>query len=132
LNESAMNSKKPTIEEKTNPGERIPGLQDFIRENSHLWWWIPEENKQRLSLDSIVEAVLNYGTEKSVRRLFELAGIRRVKQIFLRQISGKRPNYFKLTIHFFKLYFERHAPGDSDCHVTGDPVVINRDGDSGN
>jgi hypothetical protein len=122
----------PAPGQKAAPIEPDTDMQAFIRENSHLWWWIPEANKQRLSLDSIVEAVLNYGTEKSVRRLFDLAGIQRVKEIFLRQISGKRPNYFKLTIHFFKLYFERHVPGDTDCHVTGDPVVINRDGDSGN
>jgi hypothetical protein len=115
---------KSVTDQKAAIIEPDTGMQAFIRENSHLWWWIPEESKQRLSIDSIVEAVLNYGTEKSVRRLFELAGIKRVKEIFLRQISGKRPNYHNRAIHFFKLYFERHAPGD--------PVILDRDGKSGN
>jgi 16S rRNA U516 pseudouridylate synthase RsuA-like enzyme len=43
--------------------------------------------KKRLSLNSVVEAVLNQGTEKSVKRLFELIGIKRVSDIFFQQTS---------------------------------------------
>lgn len=100
---------KSVREEKTNQIDLRPEIQDFIQENRHLWWWVPEEKKKRLSLNSVVEAVLNYGTEKSVKRLFELIGLNRVSEIFFQQISGRRTNYHKLTIHFFKLYFQRHV-----------------------
>ena len=86
-----------------------PELKAFIQEHGYLWWWMPEEKKKLLSLNSVVEAILNHGTEKSVKKLFELIGLNRVSEIFFRQISGRRPNYNKRTIHFFKLYFQRHA-----------------------
>ena len=34
--------------------------QTLINENSHLFWWVPEDKKKNLSLDSLVEAILNY------------------------------------------------------------------------
>jgi hypothetical protein len=100
---------KSVPEKKTQHIEHPPELQAFIQEHGYLWWWVPEEEKKQLSLNSVVEAVLNYGTEKSVKRLFELTGIERVSEIFFHQISGRRSNYHKLAVHFFKLYFQRHA-----------------------
>jgi hypothetical protein len=102
MNQSANEKNKKHI-------EHPPELRAFIREHGYLWWWVPEGRKERLSLNSVVEAVLNYGTEKSVKRLFELIGMERVSEIFFKQLSGRRPNYNKLTVHFFKLYFQRHA-----------------------
>ncbi len=85
------------------------GLKSFIRENTHLFWWINPKERENVELAFVVEAVLNYGDEKSVRRLFELAGTKTVSDIFRRQISGSRTNYHPRTINFFKLYFDRHA-----------------------
>lgn len=113
MNDSGMDMKKSVNEKEPIQSGPSPGLQAFIRENGHLWWWMPEERKKQLSLNSVVEAILNHGTEKSVKRLFELVGIKRVSDIFFQQISGKRTNYHKRTIHFFKLYFQRHAYGNT-------------------
>ena len=84
-------------------------LKTFIRENSHLFWWIKPKELENIELPFLVEAVLNFGDEESVRRLFELVGTKTVSEIFSRQISGKRTNYHPRTINFFKLYFDRHA-----------------------
>ena len=73
---------KSVREENTNQSELRPEIQAFIQEHGYLWWWMPEEKKKRL---------------------------RRVSEIFFQQISGRRTNYHKLTIHFFKLYFQRHV-----------------------
>jgi hypothetical protein len=100
---------KSVRDEKMKHIEHPPEIQAFIQEHGYLWWWMPEERKKQLSLNSVVEGILNHGNEKSVKRLFELIGIKRVSEIFFQQISGKRTNYNKLTIHFFKLYFQRHA-----------------------
>ncbi len=100
-------------EEKNQTSGHSDGLKAFIRENGCLWWRVPEEKKERLSLNSVVEAVLNYGNEKDVKRLFELVGTKKVSEIFFRQIAGGRPNYSKRTMNFFKLYFERNAPGNT-------------------
>ena len=82
---------------------------DFIKENSALFWYTPEEDKKNISIEFLVETILNYGDEKSVKKLFDLVGINRVAEIFHKQTSGKRNNYFPQTENYFKLYFKRHA-----------------------
>ena len=84
-------------------------IDKFIQENSSLFWWIKPEEKMNVSINALVEAVLNYGNEKSVKRLFDLVEIKKVADIFYRQISGKRSNYHQRTKHFFEIYFKRHA-----------------------
>lgn len=86
-----------------------PEIEKFIQENSPLFWWIKPEDKMDISIDALVETMLNYGDEKSIKRLFDLIGIRQVADIFYKQVSSKRPNYHKRTKHFFDLYFKRHA-----------------------
>ena len=84
-------------------------IKQFIRENEALFWGVKPEEKENISLNVLVETILNYGDEKSVRILFDLIGVKTVAEIFFRQISGKRSNYHQRTKHFFKLYFKRHA-----------------------
>ncbi len=84
-------------------------LKTFIKEHSYLWWWVPEEKKEQLGLNSVVEGILNYGDIEDIRQLFKLIGIDKAAEIFFKQVSGKRPNYSKKTINFFRLYFQRHA-----------------------
>lgn len=88
-------------------------IKDFIRQNQHLFWWVPKEQQDHISEESLVEHVLNYGDETSVKRLFELLGVESVSEVFYRQISGNRCNYFPQVINFFTLYFQRHAPRNS-------------------
>jgi len=84
-------------------------IEAFIRENRSLFWWVKPEEIVNISTPALVEAVLNYGNEESVKRLFDLIGIKAVAEIFYRQISGKRSNYHQRTRNFFELYFKRHA-----------------------
>ena len=93
--------------------EHSPELKTFIKEHSYLWWWVPEDRKEFLSLDSIVEAILNYGTLEEINRLFDLISIEKAAEIFYKRTSGFRTNYFPLVKHYFKLYFERHVQRDT-------------------
>ena len=86
-----------------------PEIKKFIRENSHLFWWIKEESKENISLNLLVESILNYGNEKSVKRLFELVGIKKVAEIFHQGTNRKRVNYHPRTINYFNLYFKKNA-----------------------
>ena len=90
-----------------------PELKKFIRENSRLFWYTPEKKKEEISLEFLVETILNYGDLSSVRKLFDLLGIDTVAGIFYRQISGKRTNYFPQVTHYFDEYFKRHAHRDT-------------------
>ena len=93
------------------PASKNPGINNFIRENSVLFWYIPEEKKQNISIESLVETILNYGDEKSVKKLFDLVGINKVAKIFYKQTHRPRVNYFDRTAYFFDLYFKRHVQG---------------------
>jgi len=85
-------------------------LREFIRQHSALWWWVPEEAKPNLSLNSIVEAILNYGEIADIKRLFEIIGIKRAAAIFFEATENRqRTNYKPIIQNFFTLYFKRHA-----------------------
>lgn len=84
-------------------------LKAYIRQHSDLFWDIREEAKENLSLSAVVETILKYGHISDIRELFEITSIQKVSEIFYRQTSGKRINYPRRTIHFFKQYFARHA-----------------------
>lgn len=84
-------------------------LEAFIQENRSLFWGIRPEERANISVPALVEAVLNYGNEKSVKKLFDIIGIRAAADSFYRQVSGRRSNYHQRTENFFRLYFKRHA-----------------------
>jgi ABC-type nitrate/sulfonate/bicarbonate transport system ATPase subunit len=84
-------------------------IKNFITENDSLFWWIKKEEKENISINLLVETILNYGNEKSVKKLFDLVGIENAAEIFYGQISGKRVNYNNRTINYFKLYFQKHV-----------------------
>ena len=81
----------------------------FIKKKKNLFWWIKEEDKTRISKKLLIEAVLNYGNEKDVKRLFELIGLKKVAEIFFKQLKHIRNNYHPRTIHYFTLYLKKHV-----------------------
>ena len=87
-------------------------VRELIKQNSSLFWHVPENEKKHISLEFLVETILNYGDEQSVKQLFDLVGINEVADVFYKHISGKRINYFPQVVNFFGLYFQRHAQRD--------------------
>ncbi len=92
--------------------EHSEEIKKFIKEHSSLFWYVKEDAKERISIEFLVETILSYGNGNDVRRLFELIGVERAAEIFYKQISRKRINYRPRTMHFFKLYFDRHVQGN--------------------
>ena len=89
-----------------------PELKSFIRDQSALFWYIPENKKEDISEAALIETILNYGDIDSVKKLFSIMGVKRAAAIFfesLAQSDRKRGNYHELTINFFTLYFQRYA-----------------------
>ena len=88
--------------------------EQFITENEALFWYIRKDKLQQISDEVLVEFILNYGDEKSVKNLFDLLGIENVAEIFYNQthkenpIAQKRNNYLKLVKNFFDLYFKNN------------------------
>ena len=85
-------------------------LKEFIKQHSPLWWWVPEKAKENLSLNSVVEALLNYGSIEDIKELFGIVGIKKVAEIFYEGTKNRqRTNYSPKIENFFKLYFKRNA-----------------------
>ncbi len=89
--------------------ENTPEIKAFIRENSALFWYFKEDEKENINHEILVEFILNFGDDKSVKKLFELLGIDYVADIFYKQTNRQRVNYFPQVSHFFNLYFKRYA-----------------------
>ena len=103
------NQKTKTPNNHNKMPEHSKEIKKFIREHSSLFWYIKEDAKERISLDSLVEHILNYGNIEDVKTLIELLGIKKVSKIFFKQINRKRCNYFPKVKNYFTLYFNRHA-----------------------
>jgi len=89
-------------------------IRGLINEYSSLFWYIPDQEKENISPELLVETIFNYGDEKAVQKLLHLMGTNHVADIFYKQISGERVNYFPEVINFFDLYFQRHAQRNTD------------------
>jgi hypothetical protein len=83
--------------------------EQFIKKRNYLFWYVKEPEK--VSDESLVEAVLNLGNWEDFKKLIKLLGIKKVAKIFKKETSPKRirTNYRPEVKNFFSLYFKRHA-----------------------
>ncbi len=89
-----------------------PELKAFIRKNSSLFWYTPEDKKEEISHEFLVETVLNYGDMIAVLQLFNILGIKKVAEIFFNTINlseRRKGNYHEITINFFSHVFNKYA-----------------------
>jgi hypothetical protein len=96
--------------------ENSPEIKQFIREHSNLFWYTPEDQKENISHEFLVETILNYGDLDTIKKLFKIAGRNYIGEIFKNtiNISPRRSgNYFDLTLNYFTLYFKKHAPSNT-------------------
>ncbi len=88
-------------------------VKELINDYQLLFWYTPQNEKENIDEDQLVETILNYGDEKAVKRLMDIMGIDKVADIFKKQISisdRRKNNYQELVLNFFHLYFSRHVP----------------------
>ena len=86
-----------------------PEIKAFIREHSALFWYTPEDKKEEISEELLVEMILNYGDIEAIQKLIELMGIKKVSSVFFNAKGRKKLNYFPEIYHFFSLFFTRYA-----------------------
>lgn len=93
--------------------ENSPEIKAFIRENSSLFGYTPEDKKENIDHEFLVEHILNYGDMDAARKLLKILGIEYTAKVFRAQIAkGERfkGNYFELTYNYFNLLFDKYAP----------------------
>ncbi len=86
-----------------------PEIKAFIREHSELFWYTPEDKKEEISEELLVETILNYGEVDAVLKLIELMEIKKVSEVFFNAEGRKKLNYYPEIYHFFSLFFTRYA-----------------------
>ena len=83
-------------------------IYNFIKKRKYLIWYVNDYNK--LNVEAIVEATLNYGDWDDVQKLIKIIGIDKMSKIFTKQTSKRtRNNYNNKTINYFNLYFKKYA-----------------------
>lgn len=86
-----------------------PKIKAFIRENSHLFWYTPEDKKEEISLEFLVETILNYGSMDDIKKIIKIIGIKEVSRIFFSAEGRKKLNYYSEIYNYFSLFFKRYA-----------------------
>lgn len=84
-------------------------IKTFIREHSDLFWYTPGDKKENISLEYLVETVLNYGSLNEVKTLTRIIGIQKIAQIFFSIEGRKKLNYYPEIYNFFSLLFSRYT-----------------------
>jgi len=87
-------------------------ITNFIKKRRYLIWYVGIENFDKLSDESIVEAVLNYGDWDDVQELIRILGLKKTAEIFRRKSKKSkmgRTNYRPEIINYFSLYFKKYA-----------------------
>jgi hypothetical protein len=77
-----------------------PDIKQFIREHSNLFWYTPEEKKEEISNEFLVETILNYGDIEAVKQLITILGTDRLTEIFSGLTGRKKLNYYPEIYHF--------------------------------
>ena len=86
-----------------------PEVKKFIRKHSSLFWYIPEDKKEDISEEVLVEFILNYGNLDDIKKLIEILGIQEIARTFFAAKGRRKFNYFPEIYNFFYLYFKKHA-----------------------
>ena len=86
-----------------------PEIKAFIHENRNLFWYTPEDKKEDISLEFLVETILNYGDMNQIKTLIKIIGLLEISRIFFNVGERKKLNYYPEIYNFFSLIFSRYA-----------------------
>jgi hypothetical protein len=86
-----------------------PEIKAFIRENSSLFWYTPEDKKEDISPEFLVETILNYGSLEDIKKLISIIGIDEMSKVFFNAKGRKKINYYPEIYNYFELLFTRYS-----------------------
>ncbi|MDP2338417.1 MAG: hypothetical protein Q8N05_18595 [Bacteroidota bacterium] len=85
-----------------------PEVKAFINQHSNLFWYTPEDKKEAISHEFLVETILNYGELEDVRELIHIIGINRLAEIFQSLNGRKKLNYYPEIYHFLSILIKKY------------------------
>ncbi|EKE14414.1 MAG: hypothetical protein ACD_12C00519G0004, partial [uncultured bacterium] len=78
-------------------------VNSIIKNKPYLAWYVKDPEK--LSEESVLEHVLNYGNWEDVQLFIKLKGINETASIFNKSLTKKRTNYAPVIKSYFFRYF---------------------------
>ncbi len=90
-----------------------PEIKAFIQRHSGLFWYTPEDKKEEISEEFLVETILNYGDLVDINDLINIMGINSVANTFFKAEGRKKLNYYPEIYNFFNLVFNKYVPQHS-------------------
>ncbi len=89
-----------------------PDIKQFIREHNKLFWYTPENKKEDISEELLVETIFNYGDLKDVKNLIKILGFKKLSEIFYGLEGRKKLNYYPEIYNFFSKLILRYEHSD--------------------
>jgi len=80
-------------------------VNDIIKNKPYLAWYIKDPEK--LSEESVLEHVLNYGNWNDVQQFIKIKGLSASASLFNHSLTKKRTNYAPEIKSYFSRYFNR-------------------------
>lgn len=87
--------------------QQLISAQNLIRQNPSLIWHT--RSYDELAIESIAEAVFNYGSWKEFLELREILGTQNLAQTFTKLDQMPRNNLLPIYRNYFRHYFEHYA-----------------------
>lgn len=88
-------------------------IKKYIHQHSSLFWYIPEDKKEDISKQLLVETIFNYGSLSDALKLIEMMGKNNVYKILKNMKGRKKMNIYPEIFNFFILYLEKNAQRSS-------------------
>lgn len=87
--------------------QQLAQAQSLIRQNPSLIW--STKSYDQLPIESIAEAIFNYGTWQEFVKLKDLLGLDNLAKIFTKLDAMPRNNLLPIYRNYFRHYFQHHV-----------------------
>ncbi len=84
-------------------------VKSFINSRRSLFWYIPEEKKEELSHELLVETIFNYGSLNDIVELINILGIEKLSEVYYSVKGRKKMNYYPEIYNLFSLVIKKYA-----------------------
>jgi hypothetical protein len=82
-------------------------VNSIIKNKPYLAWYVKDPEK--LSEESVLEHVLNYGNWDDVQQFIKIKGKDESAALFKKTLTNKRTNYSPAIKSYFYRYFNNHV-----------------------
>lgn len=82
-------------------------ISSIIKNKPYLAWYV--KDLDRLSEESVLEHVLNYGNWDDVQLFIKIKGKDKTAELFNKTIANKRTNYPPAIKSYFSRYFNKNV-----------------------